>query len=204
MRDRKFTPASARPLPIVESPDLVRARFRNIVRVIDGGKAHTTNPGRSRGRGKGGGLEGDTAMTASTATRMPDATGTSFAPKPGRPFMTRYPGSGDIRFESVHEVDGRARVALRENNTKALEKIGRELLSEPVFVDPDIRYARGVLVSILDEVRAEGSFTSSTSSELDEYDAVLNAFDIAVERAAHVVAAAWLRERGSIPIPSER
>ena len=86
---------------------------------------------------------------------------------------------------------------------KALEKIGVELLSEPVFVDPDIRYARGVLVSILDEVSAEGSFTSSTSSELDEYDAALNAFDVAVERAAHIVAAAWLRERGSIPIPTE-
>jgi hypothetical protein len=145
----------------------------------------------------------DTAMTASTATRMPDALGTSFAPKPGRPFMTRYPGSGDFSFTPVREVTGPARTAQQASNSRTLEAIGVERLSEPVFVDPDIRYARGVLLSVLDEVRTEGSFTSSTSSDLDEYEAALNAFDIAVERAAHIVAAAWLRERGSIPIPND-
>ena len=64
-----------------------RARARFPVGKGPRDRKRSYEPG-SRGRGKAAGSKGDTAMTAYTATRIPDATGTPYAPRRGRRSIT--------------------------------------------------------------------------------------------------------------------
>jgi dihydropteroate synthase len=74
--------------------------------------------------------------------------------------------------------------------------IALEVLTEPRLTDPNVRYAAAVHLAILDRLHAADLISTH---DLDELRMALN---IAVEYAANAVAAAWLHERGSIPIPS--
>jgi len=135
------------------------------------------------------------------ARRMPDATGTAFNPerrdviaKHGHPFIGR---EQLVDYDPTSYSLPENRAAARAQNAKAIRRIALETLAEPRLDDPNIRYCRAVLKAITDELRAAGAI------DVDTYDHIQEAFDIGVEHAALAVAAAWLRERGSLPIPSE-
>jgi hypothetical protein len=132
---------------------------------------------------------------------MPDPTGTAFDPDrndavghsyAGDPFLAR---ESQAEYEPLEHSLPTDRAAARANNAKALRRITLEVLSQPRLDDPNVRYCRGVHKAILDDLR-EDSHEIST----DEYDHLLEAFDIAVEHAARAVAAAWLRDRGNLAI----
>ena len=139
-------------------------------------------------------------MTASPAITLPDPRGTQYVhgETPSgetSAFYAREPGSGDIHYQPLSNWPAFAWPAHRNGNAKALRAIALEVLSEARYTDPNLAYAKAVHRAIL-----EGLHEADRISTFD-LDELIQAFDIAVEHAAHAVAAAWLHERGGIPVP---
>jgi hypothetical protein len=131
---------------------------------------------------------------------MPDATGTAFDPDrndavghgyAGNPFLAR---ESQAEYEPLGHLIAKDRAAGRANNAKALRRIALEVMSEPRLHDPNVRYCRAVVKAISDRLYKSGSIT------VDDVDSLSQAFDLGVEHAARSVAAAWLRERGSLAL----
>jgi hypothetical protein len=130
---------------------------------------------------------------------LPNPRGTEFVhdrDRDGRTsaFHRREP---DADFERLSYSLERDWPKARAHNAKALHQIALEILSEPRPTDPNVRYAREVHQVMLKKLM------DLTHITLDEFDELTAAFDTAVEHSANAVASAWLRERGSIPIPGE-
>lgn len=134
-------------------------------------------------------------MNASSQTTLPNSRGTDFDPDPDSPFTSR--DGSYHEYTPLQESAEPNDPAVRNQHAKALRQIGLQVLSEARLTDPNVRYAREVLTARLNELRAERSLAGP------DYDLIQEAFDLGVEHAALAVAAAWLRDRGSIPIPSE-
>ncbi|MEK6225786.1 MAG: hypothetical protein AABM40_05750 [Chloroflexota bacterium] len=143
-----------------------------------------------------------TATITPITREMPDPTGTDFvrhvySTGNETAFYAREPGTGDIEYSPLTDTREQERPAQRETNRKALRTIALDVLTEPRLFDPNVRYARAVHLAVITALAESDRISTNDVDELS------GAFDIAVEYAANAVAAAWLRERGSIPIPSE-
>lgn len=143
-----------------------------------------------------------TGTITSIARDMPDPTGTDFVRDDdlaGHPtaFYAREEGSGDIEFSPLSSVVEDGYPEQRKANAKALRKIALEILTEPRLTDPNVRYAREVHRAFLKRLSDADLITTA------DYNEITLAFDVAVEYASLAIAAAWLRERGSLPIPKD-
>ena len=137
-------------------------------------------------------------MTVSPAT-TPNPRGTAFVQDADHRGRTTafYAGEAKADYEPLTDFLEKDWPNAKANNAKALRAIALEILTEPRLTDPNVRYAREVHRLILTHLEAIGRIT------LEELDEITTAFDMAVEHSANAVAAAWLRERGSIPIPGK-
>ena len=135
-------------------------------------------------------------MTASAATTVPNARGTDFDPTPDSPFTAR---KSSIGYEYVPLEDFARPIEphVRKQHARSIRQVALQILSEPRLDAPNIRYVREVLVAHLDKMEAAGRLKVP-----DDHDLITEAFDIGVECAAFAIAEAWLRDRGSIPIPA--
>ena len=112
-----------------------------------------------------------------------DATGTKYAGRPDHPISYRPEASYQLDWGGLR----------KEVRSRELEMIGVEILTQDVRKDPNVRYCEAVVEAVLDRI----DHRAATSEEIDTIRVALSS---AISDAAEVVALAWLRERGSVPL----
>jgi hypothetical protein len=126
------------------------------------------------------------------------AQGTVFLPDDERdePFMHNPEAAPNPEYKPICDERYEYRQALREGpNVTALRNLAVEILSEPAYLDANVKYARYVLRVILDDLNARDRITTKDDDDISA------AFDLGVRHASAAVARAWLNERRSVPIP---
>lgn len=117
--------------------------------------------------------------------------GTSYEPQDDLPLQAAHP---DLVYEPLaFEVEA-GRPQRATENAAALRQVAIEVFAEPRLTDPDTLYVERVFSSLIDQLLKAGRIS------VDEYDLLSSCHRDGTRNAAHAVAAAWLDERGSLPI----